>query len=296
MNDFALIQQLSQTRVKALLSKTFAHYSPPLTSFFEALNYASLDGGKRIRAMLTFAVGAYLSVPDEELDIYATAIELIHAFSLVHDDLPAMDNDVLRRGKATCHVAFGESTAILAGDALLTQAFLMLSGIITPYFNSVKRVKIINALAQASGAKGMAGGQFLDMQAEGQALNLEDLLELHRLKTGKLIETCASLPLIYAEPDAAIHLTLTTLAQHLGLLFQIQDDLLDHSGNHEKLGKTPGKDLAKKKASFLNTLGQAQTLRLLKEKEEAAQACLSALPGNTTHLQLVLDFILTREY
>ncbi len=296
MSNLQVWQHLCQTRVKALIEKTLTHDEPSLNLFFEAMNYASLDGGKRVRAMLCFAVGAYLCVPDEELDVYATAVELIHAFSLIHDDLPAMDNDVLRRGKPTCHVAFGEATAILAGDALLTHAFLILSADNTPYFDSVKRIKMISALAEASGAMGMAGGQYLDVDSEKKALDVDALFLLHRLKTGRLIEASIHLPCVYSEPPHAIAHTLKQFAEEVGVLFQIQDDILDVATPVEKLGKTPGKDELTEKASFVKILGLDGARALLQEKWRFTEECLHSLPGDTELLKMVLEFIVRREY
>ena len=296
MTEIQLWQHMSATRVTAFLTKVLQSRHPELARFFEAMRYASLEGGKRIRAMLTFATGLYLQVPDAELDIYAAAIEMIHAFSLVHDDLPAMDDDVLRRGQPTCHVAFGESTAILCGDALLTNAFEVLSGAMTPHFNSLKRIKMLNVLAHSMGANGMAGGQYLDIEAEGKSLNFEQLRLLHQLKTGALIEACVSLPLLYAEPDATTKANLTQFSQHLGLLFQIQDDLLDGSASTEKLGKTAGKDEIAHKASFVRILGRSQTEALLQKETIAAQACLQTLQGSTELLNMILNFVINRDY
>ncbi len=296
MPNITLWQNMTQTRVAAFLHQALVTEHPELQRFFESMRYASLEGGKRVRAMLTFATGTYLQVPDAELDIYAAAIEMIHAFSLVHDDLPAMDNDILRRGKPTCHVAYGESTAILCGDALLTEAFVVLSGSITPYFNSLKRVKMLHILAQSMGANGMAGGQYLDITAEGKELDFQSLCLLHRLKTGALIEACISLPLIYAEPASDIYQNLQQFSKHIGLLFQIQDDLLDVSAATETLGKTAGKDEIAHKASFVRILGQAGAEHLLQTEATSARACLSALPGSTELLELILDFVMHREY
>ncbi len=296
MSDLQVWQHGCQTRVKAVIETTLVNEEGALNIFFEAMKYASLDGGKRVRAMLTFAVGAYLAVPDEELEIYATAVELIHAFSLIHDDLPAMDNDVLRRGKPTCHIAFGEATAILAGDALLTHAFLILSGNNTPYFDPIKRIKMVSALAEASGAVGMAGGQYLDVDSEKKSLDLNALFLLHRLKTGRLIEASIHLPCLYAEPPHTIAHTLKQFSEEIGILFQIQDDILDVTTPIEKLGKTPGKDELTEKASFVKILGLEGAKALLQEKWLFTEKCLRSLPGNTGLLKMVLEFIVRREY
>lgn len=295
-NEFGIWQKLCHSRIDRFLKEKLLTDIPALERFFNAMRYSAIAGGKRIRAMLTFAAGAYLAVPEEELDVYAAAIEMVHTFSLIHDDLPAMDNDILRRGKATCHIAFDEATAILAGDALLTEAFLVLSGTLTPYFNSLKRIKMVQVLAQKSGPIGMAGGQYLDIQSENKELTLEALLLLHRLKTGALIETTVDLPLIYAEPAPMLGKNLTAFAQKLGLIFQIQDDLFDVKKTSNELGKTPGKDAAKQKASFVRILGLAATESLLAKELAETNALLDALPGDKSFLSLVFNFINHREY
>lgn len=295
-NDFLIWQKVCHSRIDALLKKKLTCVEPALEHFFHALQYASIESGKRIRAMLTFASGAYLEVPEEELEIYAVAIELIHAFSLVHDDLPAMDNDILRRGKPTCHVAFGEGTAILAGDGLLTEAFLILSSTVTPYFNSLKRIKMIAVLAAQSGPNGMAGGQYLDLHSEKKNLVLEELLLLHRLKTGALIEASIELPLIYAAPSQAIYETLRIFAQKMGLIFQIQDDLLDIKKTSDELGKTAGKDISVEKSTFPRLLGQTGTEDFLVQELNAAKSLLDSLPGDSNLLQLVFEYIHDRQY
>ncbi len=289
-------QKLCHSRVDALLRKVLISKIPALEQFFAAMRYSSIDGGKRIRAMLTFAAGAYLNVPEEELEIYATAIEAIHAFSLIHDDLPAMDNDVLRRGKPTCHVAFGEGVAILAGDALLTEAFLILSGTITPYFNSLKRLKMVNVLAAKSGPLGMAGGQYLDLDGEKKSLSLDELLLLHRLKTGALIEATIALPLIYAETPDTIAKPLTEFANKVGLIFQIQDDILDVKKTSDELGKTAGKDMQSQKSTFPHLLGLTGAENFLVQEISTARALLDDLPNDKHFLNLVFEYICERQY
>lgn len=295
-DEFAVWQKLCHSRVDSFLKKKLITHIPVLEHFFEAMRYASIDGGKRIRAMLVFAVGAYLAVPEDELDIYATAIEMVHAFSLIHDDLPAMDNDVLRRGKPTCHVAFGEATAILAGDALLTEAFLILSGSLTPHFNSLKRIKMVQTLAQKSGPIGMAGGQYLDIQSEKRDLSVKELLLLHRLKTGALIETTVDLPILYAEPQKEIAETLEMFSRKIGVVFQVQDDLLDIKKTSEELGKTAGKDEETQKASFVRILGLKGTEDFLKSELAETKSLLAGLPGDKDLLELVFHYIYHREY
>ncbi|MCX7123266.1 MAG: polyprenyl synthetase family protein [Gammaproteobacteria bacterium] len=181
-------------------------------------------------------------------------------------------------------------------DALLTEAFAVLSGAMTPHFNSLKRLKMLHILAQSMGANGMAGGQYLDIEAEGKDLDFKGLCLLHQLKTGALIEACISLPLIYAEPPSLIANHLQQFSKHIGLLFQIQDDLLDVSSSTEKLGKTAGKDDFSHKASFVRILGHQAAEDLLKKETTAAQTALKALPASTELLDLILDFVIHRDY
>ena len=294
--EFLIWQKTCLARVDAFLAKILYCSKPSLTGFFEGMHYASIDGGKRIRAMLTFASGAYLNVPEAELDIYASAIESVHAFSLVHDDLPAMDNDTLRRGKPTCHVAFGEGIAILVGDALFSEAFSMLSGTMTPHFNSLKRLKMLNILARKSGPAGMVSGQYLDLKSEKQQLTLEELLCLHQMKTGALIEATIELPLVYAEPAESVATTLQNFSKTIGLIFQIQDDILDVKKTSEELGKTAGKDEQSEKSTFPRLLGLDGAAQFLNEKLDKAKALLDTLPGDPHFLNLVFEYIREREY
>lgn len=295
-NEFNLWKNLCYTRVDAFLRKALITKIPALQHFFDAMAYSTVDSGKRIRAMLVFATGAYLNVPEQELDIYATAIEIIHSASLIHDDLPAMDNDILRRGKPTCHIAFGEGTAIVAGDALLIEAFRILSGTLTPHFNSLKRIKMLAILAEKSGPIGMAGGQYLDLEGEKKKLSLEELMLLHRLKTGALIEATIALPLLYSEPTTKISSALQEFARKMGLIFQIQDDLLDVKKTSEELGKTAGKDENSEKATFVRLLGLKEAEQFLEKEISDALQLLDSLPGDIHFLNLVFEFICEREY
>ncbi len=229
----------------------------------EAMRYAC-EGGKRLRALLVYAVGEALGGAPEVLDAPAVALELIHAFSLVHDDLPAMDDDDLRRGRATVHKAYDEGTAVLVGDALQTTAFEGLAN--APHLPLATVVEMVRLLATASGSRGMTGGQQADLEAEGMTLALADLERLHAHKTGALILACIRLAAAAAQADHATRITLDAYGTALGLAYQIQDDVLDATASSATLGKTAGKDLAAAKSTFVQLLGldlaksRAQTL------------------------------------
>jgi len=298
MHTFKRFHAICATRVHRVLHE-FLQFrdsdNPLFHRWQEALQY-STAGGKRIRAMLSIAAGTLYAVPEAELDIYAAALELIHAYSLVHDDLPAMDNDFLRRGKPTTHAAFGEADAILVGDALNTGAFELLAGSITPSFNSLKRIKMIACLAQAAGFKGMGAGQYLDIHPEASEANLKALQELHQLKTGKLIEAAVKLPLIYAEANPEESSALLNFAAKFGIIFQIQDDILDVEGNAIALGKTPAKDALLQKLTYPAVLGLAETKKHRDQLYEEAVALISPFGKRADLLLLLLKFARDRNY
>ena len=221
------------------------------------MRYAVLGNGKRIRPLLAYAAGEALGVATERLDHPACAVELIHAYSLIHDDLPAMDDDDLRRGRPTCHRAFDEATAILAGDALQTLAFQSLAD--APGLAAVKRVEMVATLARASGARGMVGGQALDLAAEGQQLDLAMLEHIHIHKTGALIRAAVQLGILACDtPDPDHAERLDRYAKCVGLAFQIQDDVLDVEGDTDAIGKTAGRDQALEKATYPALIGLAE--------------------------------------
>jgi geranylgeranyl pyrophosphate synthase len=291
-------QSICNSRVERIF-QNFLYLDPQQKEFSEwqaALYYSLLGGGKRIRAMLCIATGMIYEIPETELDIYAAAIEMIHAFSLIHDDLPAMDNDNLRRGKPTAHITFGEANAILAGDALNTAAFELLAGIITPHFNSLKRLKMIKALCTASGFKGMCAGQYLDVNPDKNTPTLEGLRHLHQLKTGKLIEACITLPLIYAEPAENEAQALTEFASLFGLIFQIQDDILDIEGQAKTLGKTPLKDQHLNKFTYPAILGLEAAKNHRADLYSHAQKLLQPFGERAEFLSLLLEFAAKRDY
>jgi farnesyl diphosphate synthase len=223
----------------------------------EAMRYASLSGGKRLRAFLVMESAALFTVDRRCAARVGAAVEMVHAYSLVHDDLPAMDDDDLRRGKPSCHRAFDEATAILAGDALQTRAFEVLAEPDT-HSNPEARCELVAALAHAAGARGMVGGQMIDMAAEGQALNPEQITRLQALKTGRLIQFSAEAGAILGRAAGAQRHLLAAYGRDVGAAFQIADDVLDTEGTAEELGKTAGKDAAQGKATMVAVLGVAR--------------------------------------
>lgn len=222
----------------------------------QAMRYAALGGGKRMRPLLVRAAGHLFDTDQALLDAPATAVELIHCYSLVHDDLPAMDDDDLRRGRPTTHVAFDEATAILTGDALQTRAFEVLGDAPLP---PALALACLRTLANASGAAGMCGGQALDIDATGRLQSLDDLKRMHALKTGALIRAAVRMGALCGGADEAQLARLDTFADALGLAFQVRDDILDVEASSEQLGKTAGKDAAQDKSTFPALLGMDGT-------------------------------------
>ncbi len=246
-----------RARIEAVLEAALPAAEQPPTGLHQAMRYAVLGGGKRLRPLLVYAAGHACGAEIDRLDAPAAAVELIHAYSLVHDDLPAMDDDALRRGQATVHIAFDEATAILAGDALQSLAFAILAE--APAEASL-RVEWLRSLAQASGAAGMCGGQALDMAAtDNGGLALPQLERMHALKTGALIRAAMRLGALAGGATPAALATLDEVAAALGLAFQIRDDILDVEGESATLGKTAGKDAAQAKATYPAVLGMAES-------------------------------------
>ena len=241
-----------RTRVEATLASALPTAAMPPARLHAAMRHATLDGGKRMRPLLVYATGIAFGADEAMLDAPAAAVELIHAYSLVHDDLPAMDDDALRRGKPTVHVAFDEATAILAGDALQSLAFELLA---TSPLPAEARVAMLHELSVAAGARGMCGGQALDIDATGNPIDIDALQRLHALKTGALLRASVRLGAIAADIEVDTLQRLDMFADALGLAFQIRDDLLDIEGDSATLGKTAGKDIAQAKATFPALIG-----------------------------------------
>ncbi|WP_295931049.1 polyprenyl synthetase family protein [uncultured Xanthomonas sp.] len=237
-----------------------------------AMRHATLGGGKRMRPLLVYASGALFGADAARLDAPALAVELIHAYSLVHDDLPAMDDDALRRGQPTVHIAFDEATAILAGDALQSLAFALLAN--AEDAAAPLRVQWLQTLAEAAGAAGMCGGQALDIDATGRVQALPDLQRMHALKTGALIRASVRLGALGGGADAAALAQLDSFATALGLAFQVRDDILDVEASSEQLGKTAGKDVAQAKSTYPALLGMDGAKAKLAELAQAMQDSL----------------------
>jgi farnesyl diphosphate synthase len=259
-------------RADAALEQALRAHALDDTRLQAAMRHAALLGGKRMRPLLVYATGRMLGASDTSLDAPASAVELIHAYSLVHDDLPAMDDDALRRGQPTVHVAFDEATAILAGDALQTLAFRQLADAPAP---AEVRIAMVRELATASGALGMCGGQAFDIDATGRGgdIDLRELERLHAMKTGALLRCAVRLGALAGGADATAHAALDRYAEALGLAFQIRDDLLDIEADSATLGKTAGKDAAQNKATFPALLGiDGSRARLARLHETMRQA------------------------
>lgn len=239
-------------RIESQLDASLPSPSDAPRGLHQAMRYAVLGGGKRMRPLLVYASGRIFGAAENALDAPAMAVELIHAYSLVHDDLPAMDDDALRRGRPTTHIAFDEATAILAGDALQTRAFGLIADAPLP---ASLRVACLQTLAHASGAAGMCGGQALDIDATGHQQPLQALERMHALKTGALIRAAVRMGALCGQAPAADLATLDTVASALGLAFQVRDDILDVEASSEQLGKTAGKDEAQAKSTFPALLG-----------------------------------------
>jgi farnesyl diphosphate synthase len=279
--------------VETVLDRVLPRVQGPAARLHEAMRYAILGGGKRLRPFLAVASADLLDVPRERSVRVGAAIELIHGYSLVHDDLPAMDDALTRRGRPSCHRQYDEATAILAGDALQSLAFDMLVHPATHPGPGV-RCALVAGLAAAAGPQGMCGGQMIDLLAEGKALDLEQILELQRLKTGALIGyACETGALLGGGSDAARG-ALRGYAADLGLAFQIQDDLLDVTGDAEVTGKDLGRDAAAGKATVVALLGVAESRRRLEELRNSALAHLDRLEGETAELRAVFDFVISR--
>jgi farnesyl diphosphate synthase len=261
----------------------------------DAMRYSTLGGGKRVRAMLVFAAGEVTGAAPERLRIAAAAVEMIHAYSLIHDDLPCMDDDVLRRGRPTCHVQFDEATALLAGDALQSHAFQLLAD--HRLTDAAERqLDLIRQFAIACGSRGMAGGQAIDLESVGRALSLPELEFMHILKTGALIRAAVTLGTSCgAELAPAEAQRLDRYGKCVGLAFQVVDDILDEEGDAATLGKTAGKDRADNKPTYTSLLGLAKARAFATELLDEASEALSPLGARATRLRELAEFIVRRQ-
>ncbi|MDH5484242.1 MAG: (2E,6E)-farnesyl diphosphate synthase [Gammaproteobacteria bacterium] len=284
-------------RVDKALDNWLPRPSGPEAHLQEAMRYAVIGGGKRVRPVLVYAAGQALGLPLEQLDACACAVEIIHAYSLVHDDLPAMDDDDLRRGRATCHRAFDEATAILAGDALQALAFEILAKDPAMNCSADNRLQMISLLAEASGSIGMAGGQAIDLDSVGKTLTLEQLENMHCLKTGALIKASVLLGAMCSpEVSAATLERLATYAHCVGLAFQIHDDVLDVTADTATLGKPQGSDVEQNKPTYPALLGLEGAREHAWQLHQQALQSLDIFDAPADTLRQLSAYIVEREH
>ena len=286
-----------QKRVNAALDKYLPSDDPPEHNLAEAIRYSVVGGGKRIRPAMVYAAGEAMGVSTDLLDIPACAVEMIHAYSLIHDDLPAMDDDDLRRGRATCHKAFDEATAILAGDALQALAYEILAKDNHKELTPEHRIDMLSLLTEASGAHGMAGGQAVDLASVGKQLNLGQLEHMHRLKTGALIRASILLGGMCKQDISQDEMTiLSNYALCIGLSFQIQDDILDVVSDTETLGKPQGSDEEQEKPTFPAIIGLEKSRQLAIEQHQLALKHLEPLDERADSLRQLSAYIVERQF
>ncbi len=295
--SFSLTDWMQQrrARIERILEQQLTERPQPTSQkLVEAMHYSTLNGGKRLRALLVYAAGEAFDVELEKLDAAACAVEMIHAYSLVHDDMPIMDDDDLRRGKPTCHKAYDDATALLVGDSLQTLAFEMLTD---NALQPQQQIKMVKALAKASGVYGMAGGQAIDLESVGKTLDLSALQTMHELKTGALIRASVALGALAAESINNEQLEKLDLYAHsIGLAFQVQDDVLDVTADTETLGKQQGADIALNKPTYPALMGLAAAQEKATQLINLAHQQLDTFEQNTTVLAKLADFVIERSH
>jgi len=293
--DFQAWMGAVQSRMEAALARLLPAGQIAPARLHEAMRYATLEGGKRVRPLLAFAAGEVSGASVERLEIAAAAVEMIHAYSLVHDDLPCMDDDVLRRGKPTVHVEYDQPTALLVGDALQSLAFQLIAENRLAEDPSVQ-LEMIRTLAAAAGSRGMAGGQQLDLESTGKTLALPELEMMHVHKTGALIRAAVLLGAFCGKPlSAEARTRLDKYAKTIGLAFQVVDDVLDHEASTATLGKTAGKDARQGKVTYVSLIGINRAKALAQELREKAHTALEGLEG-ARRLGELADFIVLRKF
>ncbi len=292
MTSFKKFQQLKIKQIEAALNNHLPATNIEPKNLHQAMRYSTLNGGKRIRALLVYACGQLLDIPQTTLDSLACSIELIHAYSLIHDDLPAMDDDNLRRGKPSCHKAYDDATAILAGDALLTLAFQVLAQADS---TAEQKVNAVLLLSRAAGSRGMVGGQAIDLANEGQSVGIAEVENMHIHKTGALICACITLvaSLKYNQQDKPYQ-QLKHYAECVGLAFQVQDDILDETSSTEALGKTQGKDKQAGKSTYPSLIGLKGSKQLANDLYNDAIASLSSFNDDADYLREIALFTVSR--
>jgi farnesyl diphosphate synthase len=296
MPDFQNWASAHQRRFEDVLRRLLPSHDISPQRLHQAMRYSVLDGGKRVRPLLAFAAGELARADIERVDIVAAAVELIHAYSLVHDDMPCMDDDTLRRGKPTCHVEYDEATALLVGDALQSFAFQLLSE------NELsdqpaRQLQMVNLLAVASGSRGMAGGQEIDLDSVGKQLTLPELEQMHIHKTGALIRAAVWLGAYCGQAmDEEQTARLDHYGQCIGLAFQVVDDVLDSEADTATLGKTAGKDADNGKPTYVTLLGMQAAKQMATDLHEQALDALSEFGEPALRLRELADFIVLRKF
>ena len=284
-----------RNRIELILDKEFSNKDVP-TDLLEAMRYSTLSGGKRFRALLVYASGIAVGAPLNRLDTVAAALECIHSYSLLHDDLPAMDDDDLRRGQATTHIKFGEATAILAGDALLTLAFEIINSHSSNLTDQQCRV-ISNKLAECAGQTGMVGGQKLDIDATNTSLVLEQLEDIHRRKTGALIQAAVYCGALCSDNIRQNDLDMLLIyANNIGLAFQVIDDVLDVESSTETLGKPSGSDQASNKSTYPSIIGVTASKNLAQKLYQQAIASAASIGDNSENLVELAALVINRNH
>ena len=297
MNNYDFEQDLKdiQARINQFLEEQLNQVDTQPAPLADAMKYALLLGGKRIRPFLVYATGRMLGASMNQLDYVAAAIEAVHAYSLIHDDLPAMDNDSLRRGEPTCHIAFDEATAILAGDALQAFAFETLAN--ATALSAEQKVRLVHALSHAAGAQGMCLGQSLDLISEHKSVSLTELERIHNSKTAALLSAALIMGFICSPrySDKQLEQQLARYGAAIGLAFQVQDDILDIEGESSVLGKTVGADLASDKSTYPKLLGLDGAKQKAQDLYQIALSELDRIPFNSIALRALAEFIIHRK-
>jgi geranylgeranyl pyrophosphate synthase len=289
--------QLYQKRVDRAMDQWLPSANTHPARLHEAMRYAVLTGGKRIRPTLTYATGEALGIPLSELDGIAASLELIHSYSLVHDDLPAMDDDDLRRGQPTCHKAFDEATAILVGDALQALSFYILTHDKNLKASPEIRLRMIELLGLACGSRGMAGGQAIDLESVGKELNIMQLEDMHIHKTGALIRASVALPaLCVSDKDQSLFDRLDHFGKCIGLAFQIRDDILDEEGDTSTMGKQQGQDRARNKPTYPYIAGMSVAKERAADLYQESLKSLEAFDDKADTLRNIADYIVNRSH
>ena len=296
MPDFQIWASAHQSRFEDSLRRLLPLPDIAPQRLHAAMRYSVLDGGKRVRPLLAFAAGELVGADSARVNIVAAAVELIHAYSLVHDDMPCMDNDVLRRGKPTCHVEYDEATALLVGDSLQSLAFQLLAEHLL-CDDPARQLQMVKLLAVASGSRGMAGGQAIDLVSVGQQLSLPELEFMHIHTTGALIRAAILLGAQCGTPMGAEQLAmLDRYSKCIGLAFQVVDDVLDSEADTATLGKTAGKDAKQSKPTYVTLLGAPAAKQMAVELHLAALDALAGLGEEARRLRELANFIVLRKF